>query len=486
MKLKRLFPWKENRFLRGRVKEFDNVVDIMERQFARERMLRTATIIGTNRAATVKAIIDRYEGRATYGNVLVKRIVNLLAAYQLGGGVELVVTEPREGGVEIESRVDKNARGEVVTEDGLAELKEKTEDLEEIYADELEFCRAFMDVNNLSEEKSQELAKEKEFSGQLLLRLYWSERDRMVRLQYIAWDETRYEVFRDDRGNILRAEWTNKNGKKIKLQPEEFVFMRWNGRINGTTGSPTLAGNYWLCDNIEKAVKDLREGNHYFGYPTLAIRVKEASQAEDVNEQIKASKWQIGQAAAFTAEEIKYLEITGQAAEAVIKEITTAIRLLCGGAGINPHFLGWPDLLSNRAAAEDMENPVVSVAASDVEQWIGGYEELFAKATVMYNRNMRLPRDLIPGAVMATIVTATQVEFQQIKDVWFPLRIAGEIDQDTFLSKLPGVKADQVKKNLEAEQGEDKQRTQQAVEDIDASINASVKRIREERVNATG
>ncbi len=480
MKIEKLWPWKRTRQFQGKVRELENYVDVLERQYAQERALRTATIIGTNKAATVKAIIDRYEGRASYGNVLVKRIINLLAAYQLGGGVELVVTKPREGGAEIESRIDKNARGEVVDKDGLVELKKQTEDLEEIYADELEFCRAFMDVNNLSEEKAQELAKEKEFSGQILLRLYWSEKDRMVRVQYIAWDETRYEVFRDDRGNILRVEWHDKNGKKVTLQPEEFVFARWNGRINGTTGSPTLAGNYWLCDNIEKAIRDLREGNHYFGYPTLAIRVKEKSEAEDVNAQIVASNWEIGQAAAFTAEEIKYLEITGQAAEAVINEITTAIKLLCGGVGVNPHFLGWPDLMSNRATAEDMENPVVSVAASDVEQWIGAYEELFAKATAFYNRNMRLPRDLVPGAVMATIVTSTQVEFQQITDVWLPLRVAGEIDQDTFLSKLPGVKADQVKKKLEEERGESTRQTEEAVNDI----KTRVENIRQGRMNA--
>lgn len=486
MKLRQWFPHKENRRLRGKIQEFESVLDGMQRQLAQERMMRTETLAGLNRATVVKGIIDRYEGRAVYGNLLVKRIVNLLAAYQLGGGVELVVVEPREGGAEIESRVDKNPRGKVMNRDDLADRKKQNQDLEEVYAEELEFCRAFMDVNNLSEEKSQELAREKEFSGQLLLKLYWSEADRMVRVQHIAWDETRYQVYRDDKGNILRAEWTGKDGKKVTLQPEEFVFARWNGRINGTTGSPTLAGNYWLCDDIEKALKDLREGNHYFGYPTLAIRCTDKQQAEDVNAQIAASKWQIGQAAAFTAEELKYLEVTGQAAKAVIEEITTEVRLLCGATGVNPQFLGWPDLMSNRATAEDMENPVVTVAVSDVQVWIGMYEELFAKATAMYNNHMRLPRDLVPGAVMAAIITSTQVEFKQIKEVWLPLRIAGEIDQDTFLSMLPGIKPDKVKAALEAERQQSQQATEQGVADANDKITASVEKIRQERMNAAG
>ncbi len=480
MNLRKLLPLSRAGFYRARVREMESAIDVMQRQLALEQMQRPDMLIGTNKATTVKAIIDRYEGRASYGSVLVKRIINLLAAYQLGGGVELVVTEPREGGAEIESRIDKNARGEVVDKDGLGELKEQAKNLEEVYADELEFCRAFMDVNNLSEEKAQELAKEKEFSGQILLILYWSEKDRMVRVQYIAWDETRYKVYRDDRGNILRAEWKDKNGKPITLKPEEFVFARWNGRLNGTTGSPTLAGNYWLCDNIEKAVRDLREGNHYFGYPTPVFETESADQAKDVSEGIATNAWGIGKPIATSAK-VSYLEITGQAAEAVIKEITTAIKLLSGAVGVNPHFLGWPDLMSNRATAEDMENPVVSVAASDVEQWIGAYEELFAKATAIYNRNMRLPQDLVPGAVMAAIVTSTQVEFQQIKDVWLPLRVAGEIDQDTFLSKLPGVKADQVKTNLEAERGKQEEPKPQTTDEI----NKRVERIRQERMNAT-
>lgn len=464
----------EKKHLRSKVAEYESVVNALDRQLALEQARRTA-VSAADHATTVKEIVDRYECRAPYGNLLVKRIVNLLAAYQLGGGIELVVTPPRESGLEQQS-----PRGEVVDEAKLERLRDESGDLEERFAEELEFVRAFMDVNNLSEERGQELAKEKEFSGQLLIQLHWSEAERMVRIQYHAWDEKRYKVTRDKFGHIKSAEWYDANGKPVTLKPEEFVFARWNGRLNGVTGSPTLAGHVWLCDNIEKAIRDLRSGNHYFGYPTLFMETEDKQQAEDTNESIQKLNWQVGQSLAAPAK-ASFLEISGAAADALIQEVKTEIQLLSGGTGVNPHFLGWPDLMSNRATADDMENPVVTVAAADARVWIGMFEELYAKATAMYNRNMRLPRELIPGAVMATIVTSTQVEYKNIREIWLPLRVAREIDQDTFLGKLPGVKADRVKANLEAEQAERAPSVRSGDE-----VNEALERIRAERAAGNG
>ncbi len=470
----------EKRHLRSKVREYESAIDALNRQLALEQARRSLST-PLDRATVTREIIERYEGRAVYGNVLVKRIVGLLAAYQLGSGVELVVTPPRETGMEPESKVDKQARGKITDRAGLDQMRAEAQDLETQYAEELAFVRDFMDANNLSEERSQELAREKEFSGQLLLRLYWSEADRMVKIRFAAWDETRYTVTRDKLGNLLSAQWFDEKGQEVKLAPEEFVFARWNGRLNGVTGSPTLAGQVWLCDNIEKAIKDLRQGNHFFGYPTLFMETVDKQQADDINAAISQLNWQVGQSLAASAK-ASFLEITGQAAQALIDEIKTEIQLLSGGTGVNPHFLGWPDLMSNRATADDMENPVVTVAVSDVQVWIGMFEELFAKATAMYNRNMRLPRALIPGAVKAMIITSTQVEFKRIKDVWMPLRVAGEIDQDTFLSKIPGIKADRVKAALEAERAQ--AQSQPAAKDPN-EINQAVERMRHSREGQT-
>ena len=85
--------------------------------------------------------------------------------------------------------------------------------------------------------------------------------------------------------------------------------------------------------------------------------------------------------------DVKY-ELVGWTGDGytTLKEETQALaKTVSGTTGIPVHFLGYPELLSNRDTAENLVALIVLSTNKERHTWTGAYDELCHKAMIIYN-----------------------------------------------------------------------------------------------------
>ena len=151
--------------------------------------------------------------------------------------------------------------------------------------------------------------------------------------------------------------------------------------------------------------------------------------------------------------------------DSIKNEITSHNRIISGGTGIPVQFLGLPDLLSNRASAENLMEMVNASTSKDRAIWQGFYEELFQKVLEMANDELQGGFTNILG-VSASIPPVSLTKMQELIDVWLPLYQAGTISRETLWTKIPEIDAEAEGKRL-------KEAQENVVIPINANVNTS-------------
>jgi hypothetical protein len=91
--------------------------------------------------------------------------------------------------------------------------------------------------------------------------------------------------------------------------------------------------------------------------------------------------------------------------------------------------------MSNRAVSTDLFEFINASTNRERHVWEGFYEELFDKALLM--ANIHFKRGYETGKVKANILSITEAQVNQLVNVWLPLYVAGVVDLDYILSKIP-------------------------------------------------
>lgn len=388
-----------------------------------------ASATGGNRyrtyAAQVTQLVKMFNGGAQWGNQLLENVVKVRAAFTLGGGV---VPVPTAGAKE--------------------RLKEMRETDEQASLPELEFIRDFMSYNDLDRECAQDFAAEGELEGKVLLTLTWDERDRMPSVRHVAWTAARYavETAENDYRFLVRAKWENESGKG-SLETPEFVYLKFGGRTSAVNDTPPRLGKLITdLEDLDKALADWRAINKLYSAPTPYMKCASEDEVKKVLALVQSANWKIGKFLAGTGE-FSLVGYEGQGVDSLEKEITFKVKVVSGGSGVPVHFLGLPDLLSNRATADNLMDLAYTSTQRERQVWQGGYTELFRKAIAM--RNARTPgQPLDPEAVEASIPSVTREQIQQLADIWLPIYAGGGMSLEAFLSRVPGVDPDEEMKRI--------------------------------------
>ncbi|GAH41096.1 unnamed protein product, partial [marine sediment metagenome] len=82
---------------------------------------------------------------------------------------------------------------------------------------------------------------------------------------------------------------------------------------------------------------------------------------------------------------MSFIKLDAGGIDSIEKEIVSLVKLISGNTGIPVHFLGFVDLMSNRATAEDLINMINAATTKERQTWIGAYEEVIKKAMDMWN-----------------------------------------------------------------------------------------------------
>lgn len=369
-----------------------------------------------NYSTAVKEISKKYKAKADWGVLQTGNIIDLRAAFIISEGLNV------------------------------------TGDKKEAAA-ELEFAEAFMRYNDLDREVPQEFAKEAEIEGKILLKLAWEEQQTngaeggMVSVRFIPWTDKNYTIETDEQDYLKykEAKWrpTGK-GKEETLEAKEFVYKKFGGRISDPNDAqPKIMKCLTQIEFLDMALRDWREINRLFAAPTPHIECETIEQAYKIMEEIRTNpNFKIKKFIAHTGKfSFEGPDMAGVAN--IENEILTLSKMISGTTGIPVHFLGLPDLLSNRATADNLGQLIYGSTLKERQVWRGAYEEALTKSMLMFNQKVLAQKSnkLDPTKVQVDIPFPSEEAWLHFEKVWMPLWLAGKISTELALSQLPGVDA---------------------------------------------
>ncbi len=314
-----------------------------------------------------------YDNTADWGCMIAKNVIDMRTAFSVGTGVRVI----------------------------------KHKDFEGDATEELAWCKEFMRFNNLDEEMPQEYAKEAEIEGKVLLRLLVDTAAGNIRIVHVPWRQFNYEVTTPafDFFNYTRVKYDGPgDDTSFDLDPPWFVYKRFGGgasKINETP--PKTAFILREMEDLDKAIVDWRKINRIFAAPTPVFHTQDKQTAQELQQWLDDSNWRIGKALVLGGVDMEYELIgwTGDGYTTLKEETQALVKTISGTTGIPVHFLGYPELLSNRDTAENLIELIVLSTNKERNTWMGGYEEVFQKAIVI--SNTFLGTSLNPTAVDAVI-----------------------------------------------------------------------------------
>jgi len=310
---------------------------------------------------------------------------------------------------------------------------------------EYKYLEEFIRFNNLNEEVPQDFAKEAEVEGRCLVRLIPDYEKKQIAIRFISYSANNYKISTKDNDYLKYDKATYRDdGKEVVLESDEFVYKRFAGRVNKVNDVMPKCGMVLRhVEDLDKALVDWRKINHLFGSPTPYFKCQTEAEANKLTAFLAKIKWNIGKALCGTAE-FSLVGMTDAGKDSIEKEIVTLCKIISGATGVPVHFLGLPDLMSNRAVSTDLFEFINASTNKERLMWAGFYEELFDKVLRMA---AKFPGNggLQEGKVKATVAAVTEAKMRELVDVWLQLYRESVIDLDFFLSKIPDVNPEKVK-----------------------------------------
>ena len=373
----------------------------------------------------VKVLHSKYDLADDWGCMTLKNIVDVRAAFMIGRGVQVVKRDGFKGDADRE----------------------------------LEFIRQFINFNNIDEEAPQDWAVGTELEGKVLIRLesvkkgnYSGDQRGMIRAVYVPWHTHQYTITADEpnyyrylsatyKGNTTRPDHKPID-TSFNLKESQFIYKRFGG--SAATYNETAPKSAFVLRHIEDLDKELwdwRKINSLFAAPTPVITVESVSEVDRVAAEMKLKNWRIGKALVLVNGKFELVAYKGEGYSTIQKAVESDVQAISGATGVPVHFLGHPELLSNRATAENLLELIELSTGKERKVWIGTYEELFQKAILMYNEKFR--SNLNPQAIDAEIPFTSSQSLSVIEKVYLPMYTSGAMSLEHLLSYLSEVDVEQ-------------------------------------------
>jgi len=404
---------------------------------------------------TAIAEIDRkYNGTADWGIIQTGTIIDLRAAFSIGEGIKVV---------------KKGEEGRPVKEENKNKaIKKEDENREKKWIED------FLEYNDLDKEVIQEYAIEAEIEGKLAIKLSpetITARDNngketeqtMINTTFISWTEKKYTVTTNpnDYKHYTKLSWKPKDKDKDEaLDENEFVYKKFGGRIDRPNeAAPKIMKCLTYVENLDKALRDWREINNIFGGPILYVKCATEDEVKKALDAFDSKNFKLRKLLAGTGE-LMFVKLDVGGVESIENEIITLAKMISGETGIPVHFLGLPELMSNRATAENLMEMVKAATTKNREIWKGAYEEIIRKAMVMYNE-IEKKTPLNPDKFAIEIPMITQEHWNHLEKIYLPAAVAGKITDEAFQEQIPGFDIEKEKKRKEEKDASELERVKE-------------------------
>jgi len=392
----------------------------------------------------VAEINKKYNATADFGVLQTGSIIDLRAAFIIGEGLKII-------------KKDKDANAEY------------------------DWVHEFLEYNDLDNEVVQSFASEAEIEGKIALKLALEETPEstkekkmyMVSTRYVSWTENNY-VIKANPQDYMQYEtmtWKPKDKDKDEVLKEyEFVYKKFGGRVHlPNSATPKIMRCLTQIDNLDMALRDWREIDRVFAGPILGYEVRDSKDVKRATDALSDKNWKIKKVFVGMGK-FYYASFDIKGVESLENEIVTLSKMISGATGVPVHFLGFPDLMSNRAVAENMMQLVHAATTKERATWKGAYEEVIAKSMALYNaevnKGMSNLKTLDHKKIGVEIPMITREHWLRLEKVYLPAAVAGKISDESFQALLPGFDVEAEKKRKDEKEKSDFVRITKENEDL--------------------
>lgn len=259
-----------------------------------------------------------------------------------------------------------------------------------------------------------------------------------VKIRSFRYIDYKYTIHADGYDkDIIKDIVYMENGTEKTLN-ENFVLVRLGGTWNDPNSTPSKCMKVLTdCENFSRAKYDFRKNNHLFGRVTPWIKTENDEVARKFQEAVSSGQWKIGDGYAGPAE----LSLEGpssDSAKVIVDEMTLLVRIISAMTGIPVHWLAWPDLLSNRATAENMMEAVKASTQLERLTWEESLEEVFKKALIIGVDAGKISNAAIDDFEIK-LPFISIAEIKAIVDALSGLVEKKIVSEETLRGKVPGI-----------------------------------------------
>lgn len=229
-----------------------------------------------------------------------------------------------------------------------------------------------------------------EMSGQSLfllkrgLRRDGSVRIKISRVPYVS--RVPYKVVYSDvliRDRVADIQ-VKKEGMWVSSGFRNFIYIRTGGDDTNSQGPVTKVGVVLTdIENYDRAIKDMRRNNHIFARVTPTWEVGTDSEAKALIAKLAELRWKIGNAFIGKAKFDYKVPKTG-AHENLTYELVATIKTISSTTGVPVHWLGYVDLMSNRATAQTLYELIKNATLIERVLWERSLYDMIVKGQELY------------------------------------------------------------------------------------------------------
>ena len=238
------------------------------------------------------------------------------------------------------------------------------------------------------------------------------------------------------------------------LNYKYFVYVRTGGDDTNTEGPVTKTGVVLTdIENYDRALKDIRRLNHILARITPVWETTSDTETTALKNNLNDTRWKIGEAFIGKAK-FRYETPGTEAHSNLIAELTSTIKSISAVTGVPVHWLGYVDLMSNRATAKSLYENIKASTSIERIIWEEAYYHLILNAMQLYidsgGTNVDFDKDFQ--------VRLPLISLENFLEIVRALNIAYNdkaISIDDYMNFIPGIDPLKTKEALQQKEKED-------------------------------
>lgn len=313
----------------------------------------------------------------------------------------------------------------------------------------------FVKDNSLLEERFFDLVLGTELTGRALvfLRARPGEMPKAIRVPWTS-EESWYVVLSDkwDPESVVGIKIKTRAGEERMLPLEHFAFFRVGGDDRDVNKTTTRIGVVLTdFENYDRALKDMRLTNYVAARITPDLKTGSKKETDEAVQSLKNTRWKIGKMRIGTGE-FSY-KTPGTGAVDVLKgEMATTLKTISSTTGLPVHWIGWADLMNNRATADSLYETISNATSRERTIIAGGFRALLIDAQRVYIDSGGTMISTVDENISVSIPVVDRSKFLELVR-GLSIAFGDEaISMADYRGALPGINPMETERQIRAEQ----------------------------------